>query len=1009
MADATGKNQFDTLESLYYYLTPADLSTPKTEKMVNIVTAYDILHKMSLDPKGAFYGWERIVNEIENHFKKTNDKEQRKLLGDQFHAISADGTLNLGDKENYWGSCSLGSICPELSVDSIKKRGMKNVSIFTTNNPTLSPAMKGTDAIDFFLNYIPPVVFSQIVPYLDVELEIISPPYENNGQNFENLSGTSTPSMMRFLLGTTRNFNKFDRSIYSADFDIQNKKNGEVSEIQRTAYSGMEMFLAPQTLTNMDGLAEDSNSRLVRAKPFLPLSTIEGLDVSIANAGAGSFSHKKGTLKIKLHDKSRISEFSEFIRGGGVSTVLIWTTYGWLAPMGRHNSGNSNPGDAYSEFINGNMLIRDCWQPVNTQFSFDAAGQVSFSIELVSKATRHLQALNMASTLGDQGLHQSYQELNEVMKFIGQVKTKFENNPKFSITTSASEVLNSASSTGNFTDMKNVKDMPNVIKGLLNSVRNTSLLSKDEVKKLETCLDKLTKNNGESLYELSKKKSSTMVQEKFSKLSTSSPDPFLNNNLIPSGLKENIQKFTETKSYEKYQNQIRDNIKESKIPIIKLNSPKAAVVSFGKLFINFVLPAMVASNLSKEFQVFFYGFNDQCGPMSNLSIAEFPINTLTLAYAYAESLKNLRTDVLTLEQFMRLVIDTQFTDLSSIGYGMHHLYKAPRPDNLQRELNKDDSNTEIELSKWTQKYGSLKMPIIEIFIESGEEDSIPGGKEVVQNLKSNIKNIGKIDPSKNIITRIHIYDKQSNPHKLMQQIIDSGNDTVELGEINMAKVRSKIEEQIKSLNLKQAEQINSNLENSKDPASTKDFINFIERPSGQTVRFPRNRKRFKSELMKYVPKIMVGSNGSLVTNASVASKTDGLMGAINIRNAYMGVQGKSSTSNNSLEDPGHLPLRTHPVSINITSAGVPTASLYQTFFIDFDTGTSIDNIYNCTQIQHNIAPGKFTTSWVFNPSSNGYGKFSSPQSLSQVVTGEYKRMLKEYIEKLANEKKPGKK
>ena len=552
MADPSQKNRFDTLESLYYYLTPADLLTPKSEQSINVKTAYDILHETTLDPKGEFTGWEKFKNKIEEHFQKSSNKPQREMLGSQFHAINSEGTLDLGDKESYWnGTYGLGAICPELSTDNIKKHGVTNVSVFTTNNPTLSPAMKGTDAIDFFLNYIPPVVFSQLVPYLDVELEFTNPPIDSKEQNI----GTSTPSMMRFLLGTIRNFdNKFDQSIYSADVNVQNMKIGNDTKYQRQAFSGMEMFLAPQTLTNMDGLAEVSDSRLVRAKPFLPLMTIEGLDVSIANAGAGSFSHKKGTLKIKLHDKSRISEFSEFIRNGGNSAVTVWTTYGWMAPEGRI-SDPSNPGDAYSEFINSNMLVRDCWQPINTQFSFDAAGQVSFSMELVSKAKNRLQSLNLAASLGDKSLHNQYQEMNEIMKFIGETKTKLENNPKFSITTSASEMLNAASSTGNFSDIKNIKDMASVIKGLLASIRGTNSLNKDELEKLEDGLGKLTAAGDKGLYESSKKRASTMVQEKFSKLTTmpSSPDPFLDNSLMPAGLKENIKAFTENSSYQEYQ------------------------------------------------------------------------------------------------------------------------------------------------------------------------------------------------------------------------------------------------------------------------------------------------------------------------------------------------------------------------------------------------------------------------------------------------------------------------
>jgi hypothetical protein len=47
-----------------------------------------------------------------------------------------------------------------------------------------------------------------------------------------------------------------------------------------------------------------------------------------------------------LHDKARISEFAEFIRGpSGYSNLIIRTTYGWSSPKGRED-------DEYSKFIN---------------------------------------------------------------------------------------------------------------------------------------------------------------------------------------------------------------------------------------------------------------------------------------------------------------------------------------------------------------------------------------------------------------------------------------------------------------------------------------------------------------------------------------------------------------------------------------------------------------------------------------------------------------------------------
>jgi hypothetical protein len=153
--------------------------------------------------------------------------------------------------------------------------------------------------------------------------------------------------------------------------------------------------------------------------------------------------------------------------------------------------------------------------------------------------------------------------------------------------------------------------------------------------------------------------------------------------------------------------------------------------------------------------------------------------------------------------------------------------------------------------------------------------------------------------------------------------------------------------------------------------------------------------------MRNVPTISVGTNGTMVFAANVASKTDNLMGSINIINANKNnAKGKATLSDNGLEEINNLPLRAVPMQVTMTTAGVPTAQLYQTFFLDFNTGTTIDNLYNCTQLQHSITPGKFATNWTF-AYTDGYGKFSSPPSAEALRSGQLDAIFQEEEEKAA--------
>jgi len=56
--------------------------------------------------------------------------------------------------------------------------------------------------------------------------------------------------------------------------------------------------------------------------------------------------------------------------------------------------------------------------------------------------------------------------------------------------------------------------------------------------------------------------------------------------------------------------------------------------------------------------------------------------------------------------------------------------------------------------------------------------------------------------------------------------------------------------------------------------------------------------------------------------------------------------------------------------------GCPLLEYTQQFFIDFQTGTSIDNIYAITDINHTFEAGTFRTSAKFVP-LEAYGKYNS--------------------------------
>jgi hypothetical protein len=1006
---------FKNLESIYKYLKPADLmGTLKLQNPTNPEDIHDLFTRMILSAEGVMYTYETIKGNIDNHFNTKERSDEKKKFGKSVHVIGKEA-FKLDD-EKYWeayntgkkvGVASMKDLIPLLADTSDPATADFQATAMTVRSAYVNPSTRGVDSIDFFLNYTPPVIANLMMPYLDVEFKLTS-----TSRDYLNL-----PSPMRFLMGSTavNNLNGYDKMLAQADYSgevkVEQNVDGEKTTTTFPASTmGMEMFLMPQSLTNMEELGPNEN-RLVRAKPFLPFASLLGLDVSVQNAGAGAFAHKKATLKFKLHDKSRIGEMAEFIRGpSGFNQAVVWTTYGWVAPL------NMGPNEEYSKFINNNMLMRECWSVVNSQFSFDSSGQVSFNLELVSKAAKALMDVTVSHA--DSNLLQ----FHKVIQSISAISSKILGENKFAINVTSEQILNSAASNGMISNIENVKQS---VTNLISSLGN-SALPRDDINKLNESLNSLVGNSKYNVANVNKMIGNS-VHGEFVRLGTT-PDPFLpteeKDEYFDSDLISSIKQYNLTSK----ERQAAITAAKDSIPINMNGIPE--VVSFGKLFLNFAVPAIMKTQSCDEVQVFFYGLNGECGPASYHSVAEFPINMTALSYAYAELLKSTNVEALSLQSFLKLIIDTNFADIRGIGFGMSSYYKPLDPNKPAEAISSETATAERGMVAWHAKYGGFKPPVIEMFVESGEEnealrstvESLKAGATRLQQ-QENEKIAKSRGGSKKIIKRIHIYDKQNNPYRLAQQIIDTGKDgPLSVGEVNKGYAEGRLNKILEDATPKQLLRLKQLLESEKksykqalaqlkrEDQSVKygdsdiNNVEVVNRPEGDEIVIPKNRQSLKAALMRSLPCLTVGTNGSMILSSNVASKTDGVMGAINIMNAGRGNNpGQAGPPSNNLGDAGGLPLRVSPVQVTMTTMGVPTASLYQTFFIDFDTGTSLDNIYNCTQLQHSISPGKFTTNWTFMY-ANGYGKFSNPPTVEAVVSGQMKTILNNQLQKIEDKK-----
>lgn len=1068
-----------TLDELYKHLSPLDtFSQLNASKSINAESLSQLIHEQILSSTGKTYSWATFVDKINEYFKKSKKsnssnsdflkKEEAKELFKDFHAKSTDYKKNIiigvdgftsGDAD-YWGKTDSGSpvitltpIAPDLAKAQ-KSHRKCTVSAFVSRNPYISPATRAAGDVEVFLNYMPTLAASQMVPYLDVEFELL-------GQL--NSKFVTTPHYMRFLLGSvdseSSSLSADDKTLFKLDIveERQEKITAGAKKVvgynkRNIVRSGVETFLLPATLTNMDNLSAGPG-RLLPASPFVPFASLEGFDVQVRNAGAGAMIRKTANLKIKIHDKKRLSEFSEFLRGpSGYSQALIWTRYGWSAPEYRD-------GDAYSNFINEKMYMEDCWQVSNVSFSFDQVGQTSISLQLTSRSAPDIEKLMVSA--GSDSTNDTLNKLNKTIETIGYYYDLLRRNETFSVDITVQEILNAGSSSGNLGKFKNLDQITKKIQALSERMG----FSAAQATELKKSLDDLS-SQGENLYSRYRGSIPDAVKQKFNNLAKG-PDPFLpkqDSKYFPDAdLHTAIANFT--KDSDSRNKTIIEDLKKAeeskdpdKDPIKPITLDKSVeVVSFGKLFLNFAASAFVSLEKVDEVQLFFYPLNDSCGPLSGYSIAEFPIDSVALAYSYTEQLKALSTNELTLQQFLRLVIDSQFSDVRAIGYGRNRFYKPAVPGKTgpaEKMTGKDAAERKIESDdlEWTSKYGAWRPPMIDMFIETGEEeeplkidpkDPTVGGVSV-RSVESSIRKRRRRGDRRNyqdtgtIVMRIHIYDRQHDPHRMVKSILTGDSGAFERGVINRGRVRSYLQQSFDKVSEKQRQQFVDqvkktlseidNNESYKDPKqkeaakvkALRDSIQkatngsgglppqavAIDRPNRVDYKikdFGNKRDVVKAELMRFVPTITPGTNGSLIKTINLGSNADGAMGAANLHKVVKGGTGKNALSSNGLSENNDLPLRVVPVQLTMTTVGCPIAQNYQQYFIDLNTGTTIDNLYRCVSLSHTMSPGRFESSWTF-AYTDGYGRFGHPPSLDSVVLGEAQDLLRKMTQELEDKK-----
>jgi len=952
----------------------------------------------------------------------------------------------------------------DSTIDSELKSSLTMILVDT---PSIDLKLRHADIVSTFINYTPSIMAAQMIPYLDVKFSLRRNGVEGN----QKTRPQTVMTPLKFLLGSQPiQDGSADALIYDAytasvvkqkiEIDINKtvieqrrpaeerarqqgktlapfdptKLNAHVvkdGETVETTTTGMEMFLMPQTLINMDYDQENVPRYNEVLNPTLPFGTILTFNINVTSAGYGVFSYKTGVLTLKIFDRSRLVEIADFLNPKLYGQATLWITYGWRAPAQPLGSLERNE---YLAMINENMLKKEAYGIQNSSISIADDGTATVTLNLFMKFASELSQVTPVEgsayfDAAQQHLEQKMIRLKELGERLGLPSSGAKD-------MRGGIVLQSAlGGTLPTLDAKAIADEMSAIQGAFNNTINPD--AKEFIalaKSIYSVADGASKSSALGNIESA---AQTVAINRFDTLKgTTNKDVWsvISNDTTNS-------KFENDPSPPNHPlAEMHKLLAERKItsangqPTDKNEFGRFGDVSFARLFAVFFASAArtITENLQDEdvvipeideYQIIFYNFNELAGTVANVNIGEFPIDMDLLIKAYTEHVTKQKGEKMNILNFLEIVRSSQFGNPKHKAFGFSDLYDE------KGEFKKNHTDELLKRQMENRNLGSAFVPpAVDFYVETSNADGTTAILDLLTifEVGSTFSTSGKKPDGYKKILRIHVYDKASIPHKAAYDILrdDSGAFVEVESAWKNAYLKSQ-KEILTSLNSKTKNSTNAkksgieayNKKQSEltlEKSDTQIDVSFDI--DGTTTKIPAKTRsvsfkdssgnaRFnlaKREISRFVPTLTIGTNGTLIKSINYGSEQDAMLSTI------MMLRNSSPTENPSQPNgssTGDLPLRVVPGKLSMTTMGCPLLEYMQQFFVDLGTGTTIDNLYNITGLTHSLSPGGFTSEIQFT-FADAYGKYESPQKYMEQMKAIAETLRRKAAESTGIQQKP---
>ena len=988
---------------------------------------------------------------------------------------------------------------------------MKSIGVIEVHHPNLNFANRDTAAASIFLQSLPSVEMSKAVPYFDCKIitkgDPVAPDPSGDNENESKLTFSNGISIYRFLQGdeitaddtVTRTLIGATPVEFIGALPSVGGTAGEQEqqEVQSITVAGMEVFTTPQTLTdgtltytdldttNTEEVAY-KNKILDKFRPFLTLTSF----TSNVAPSVGPLSTESASMKIKLHDKTRLKEIAPLVVPGQLGTVELMIDYGWSHPQ---TDPAENP---YGALIN-SMKRRSKWGIVNSSYNFSPTGEVDIDLKLITKGAANTAFELISNTGGnrpDENLKKAIKKIRNTfrdLKAAGYSMNEEMGAPDVIGKTTSMKGLNSiepedwkkiskflqamkkhggSTNSSKWTDLeryindaktkqvsllKELKDrfrdqmskcayvVPSKRRRFVKSKKPTS---KKGNKSVEQALQNTSSggrpqqsdpsaiNDDGTLAQPAQVSQASDLNQEASPPSTTTPSPKPNTNgqvnaisvAVSDKQKKKEEKKPASSGYyvtiatpwdDKPKTQTVDPYivtdKEDYKKTTLFSISETSHVSFAKLLLHFVAEPLSNTGKFDEVQLYFYPINEYAMWARGLNVGQYPINKLRFQEVFEEALT--KSASMSIQAFVNIIARNFFQYQGDDIYGLSTFYgKNEKGKMAIKERYQKDETAKI-------KFTESKQDILNLCYSDS-----PIRKFKKPQIKMHIDCVPHQSNEGETVLRLHFFDQAVDSYSSYTQLWQATS-SAELGTVG--KYASKIRKRVKtnpppeggnnSAERKEWEKLKTARDNRITEWKSHFEAAFKTSDGGQTyslgdvtlekidIKLPESSDSEKEEphvvykvvggpdqlrgiLAKNMPTLKYGTEYSGILNASLSTQSDPSMETINMKR-----QGVGNVPQGVVDD--GLPLTVRPVQLQLDVFGCPFVYFGQQFFVDFQTNTTIDDVYTVTSISHTISEKEFKTQLKLVP-LNKLGQYRS-MATTLATIGALSKDLSEKLKK----------